>query len=72
MNEQEFKNIIKKSDYHFFVFSCPACIPFQMAVHTWIVVVSPEGITRRDLGHFKNKRNPAFGYLHKDFLLPWE
>ena len=73
MNQKEFTAMIQDTDYHFFVFSSSAVIPFHFALHTWIVVRYSNGeIVRWELGHFKNKKNPALGYLHKDFLLPWE
>lgn len=73
MNQQEFENMIKNNDYHFFVFSCPAIVPFNVALHTWIVVIHPNGkITRRELGHFKNPKDSSLWYIHKDLLFPWQ
>ncbi len=73
MDQNEFKNIIKKSDYNFFVFSCPAIIPFNLALHTWIVIVYPSWETvRRDLGYYKNKKNPSLGYIFKNYLPAWK
>lgn len=73
MNQQEFKAMINDNKYHFFVFSCPAVVPFDFALHTWIVVKSPNNeIIRWELCHFKNKENPSLWYMHKNFLLPWE
>lgn len=73
MDQQEFQNIIKDNDYHFFIFSCPAVVPFHFIIHTWIVVKYPDWrVIRWELRHFKNKKNPALGYLHKDFLPAWK
>jgi hypothetical protein len=42
-------------------------------VHTRIVTKDPEwNIHRRELGHFKNTEHPSMGYLHHNFLLPWQ
>jgi len=63
--------MVKKSEYNFFVFSCPAIIPFNIALHTWIVIVYPGWkMTRWELGHFKNKKTPSLWYIHKDYLAP--
>ncbi|MEI7562488.1 MAG: hypothetical protein WCJ39_01890 [bacterium] len=73
MNQEEFQNMIKKPDYHFFVFSSPAIVPFNIALHTWVVVVYPHGeITRRELAHFKNIKEPKLAYLFKNSLEPWK
>lgn len=73
MQQQEFTSIINNKDYHFFVFSCPAKIPFNLAMHTWIVVRYPDGeMMRRELAHFKNIKEPKLGYLFKNSLKPWE
>lgn len=73
MNQKEFQNIIQDTDYHFFVFSCPAIVPFHLAIHTWIVIKYPNWkIARRDLCHFKNQEDPSLGYLHKNFLPAWK
>lgn len=73
MDQQEFNNMIQDTDYHFFVFSCPAIVPFHFALHTWVVLVYPDGkIIRWDLCHFKNKKNPSLGYLHENFLPAWK
>lgn len=71
MDQQEFEHMIQDTDYHFFVLSCPAIIPFNLALHTRIVVVHPGGKTVRwELGHFKNKEDSSLWYIHKDFLSP--
>ena len=73
MQQQEFQNMIKKSEYSFFVFSSPIISPFNLALHTWIVIVYPdEKIIRRDFCHFKNTDNPSLIYLWKDWLQPRE
>lgn len=73
MNQKEFKNMVQNTDYQFFVFSCPAIVPFYLALHTWIVIKYPNGeIHRRELCHFKNQENPTLGYLHKNILPAWK
>ena len=73
MDKKDFEKIIQKSGYHFFIFSCPAKIPVNYFVHTRIVTKDHEGnIDRRELGHFKNTAHPSMGYLHHNFLLPWQ
>ena len=71
MNQKEFTAMIQDTDYHFFVLSSPIIIPFHFVLHTWMVIVYPDGkIVRRDFCHFKNKENPSLCYLHKDRLPP--
>lgn len=71
MDQKTFNAMIDDGTYHFFVFSCPAIIPFNIALHTRIVIVHPNGeIVRRELGYFKDKKNPSRGYIHKNFLPP--
>lgn len=73
MNQQEFEHIIQDTEYHFFIFSCPAVIPFHLACHTWIVIKSPHGdAVRWDLCYTKNKKYPSLGYLHKNVLPAWK
>jgi hypothetical protein len=73
MNKQEFYDIIKNGDYHFFIFSCPAVVPFHLARHTRIVIKSPnEDAVRWDLCYIKNKKHSALGYLHKNVLPAWK
>lgn len=73
MKQKEFENMIQDTDYHFFLFSCPAVIPFHFALHTWIVIKYPDGeLIRWDFCHFKNKKNPSLWYLHKNFLPAWK
>lgn len=72
MDQQEFEHMIQDTDYHFFVFSSPAVLPFHFALHTWIVVKYPNGeVVRWDLCHFKNKEKTSLVYLHKNRLAPW-
>lgn len=73
MNQQEFTAMIQDTDYHFFIFSCPAIVPFHFALHTWIVITYPDGkIVRWDFCHFKNKTNSSLDYLQKNRLQPRE
>lgn len=73
MDQKTFKHMIQEDDYHFFVFSCPAVIPFQLARHTRIVMKSPNGdVVRWDLCYTKNKKHPSLGYLHKNVLPAWK
>jgi hypothetical protein len=73
MNKKDFEKLIEKPGYHFFIFSCPAKIPVNYFVHTRIVTKDHEGnIVRRELGHFKNKKHPSMGYIHQNFLDPWQ
>ncbi|MEI8009461.1 MAG: hypothetical protein WCI00_09230 [bacterium] len=73
MQQQAFQNMIKNNEYHFFVFACPAIMPLNLAIHTWIVIVNSNGeIARWDLCHFKNKEKPSLKYIHKDWFEPRE
>jgi len=73
MNQKEFKAMIDDNDYHFFIFSCPAITPFNFVIHPWIVIKYPDGKTeRRELGHFKNEKEPALWYIFRNFLPPWK
>lgn len=73
MNKKDFEKLIEKPGYHFFIFSCPAKIPVNYFVHTRIVTKAPTwNINRREITHFKNKKHPSMGYLHQNFLDPWQ
>ena len=67
MQQQEFQNMIKKYEYNFFVFTCPAIMPLNFALHTWVVIVDHGKVDRRELGHF---RNAPLQYLHRNLLEP--
>ncbi len=49
MNENELKKLINKDKYQVFLFSCPAPIPLNFALHYWFVINSKGKISRWDL-----------------------
>lgn len=56
--------------YQVCLFSCPAYKPFHFAKHTWFVITTPKGTERWEVLHYKNIKNPAMTYVHKDNLPP--
>jgi len=49
--------LIKKDKYQVFIFTCPANIPFNFVIHTWIVCNKKGKLTRYEVRHAKNKKN---------------
>ena len=41
MQQQEFQNMIKNDEYHFFVFACPACLLILLSTPglLWLITV---------------------------------
>jgi len=60
---KDYSKLIKKNKYQIFIFTCPANIPVNFAIHPWIVTNEKGKLTRFDVCHFKNKDE---NYLHID------
>jgi hypothetical protein len=69
------KNIIEQAqkdwEYHFFMFYCKVLFPFSFAKHFRIVTVDKGIVTRIEVRHFKNDKNPDLWYIHINLLKPW-
>ena len=58
--------------YSVSLYKCPAIIPFNFAVHTWFVVVTPEYTSRWEIIYFQNKNNHSKGHLYRDGYQPYQ
>gem|GEM_PF-5562274 len=55
----------------FTVYCCPLTFPFQIALHTRVVITWPDGSTDKYEVHmFKNPYDPGLGYLYHNDGLP--
>jgi hypothetical protein len=55
----------------FFVFAAPLPFPFNFALHTRIVIVSPDSeVHRYEVRMFQNRKQKGQGYFHKDDEVP--
>ncbi len=51
--------------YSFSVYSSPITFPFCFAVHTWVVLESPDfGVKRYDIHKFSNKKTGSYLYIN--------
>ncbi len=51
--------------YSFSVYSSPLPFPMIFAIHTWVVLESPEfGIKRYEIHAFKNKKTENYFYIN--------
>ncbi len=51
--------------YSFSVYSSPITFPFCFAVHTWVVLESPEfGVKRYEIHKFINRKNGNYFYIN--------
>ena len=73
MNKKEFESIVEKSSYHIFIFSAKLNFPLWFAVHTYIVLVTPQATHRREI-HWKPFEDAKYkeGNLHLNYQKPWE
>ena len=72
MEEKEFRKLVKKNLYQVFLFSCPAPIPTNFALHYWFVVNNKGKLSRWDLLVKPSQVKTSWRYLHKtnkDFSL---
>lgn len=52
--------------YSFSVYSSPITFPFYLAVHTWVVLESPEfGVKRYEIHMFFNKKTGNYFYINE-------
>lgn len=70
MNKSEFGKLINNDLYQIFLFTCPATIPFQFAVHPWFVCNKQGKITRYEIKSFKDKSNNT--HLHINHRPPYK
>jgi hypothetical protein len=65
MDDQQ---LLKTGLYQVFIFSSPLPVPFNFAVHTW-VVTNKNGITNRwEVWQTKNAGPIAWGHVHKNLF----
>ncbi|HMY80323.1 MAG TPA: DUF3750 domain-containing protein [Candidatus Absconditabacterales bacterium] len=65
--KKTFEQEIEKGKWMFFVYSTPLPFPFNFALHTWIVIISPDSEAHRyEIHMFKNKKHKEQGYFYKD------
>lgn len=71
-NISEFQKLVKPDGYQVFLFTSPASVPFEFAVHPWFVCVKDGKITRWEVRFEKNLNQPEIGkHLHLDSLPPF-
>src|SRR3989338_3846576 len=79
--EKRFETLLRSDLYQVFLFTCPAVIPFNFAVHPWFVINKKGDIERFGVGRTageqrwevfwrpeKDKEN--WGHLHRNSLPP--
>jgi cytidyltransferase-like protein len=64
----DFEKLLNPAKYQVFVFSCPACVPFNFARHLWFVVNQRGLVSRFEVLHTQVTEKEHWGYLHKDAL----
>jgi len=68
------ESLIKESQkdwkYHFFILHCRVLFPFNFARHFWVVTIDNWKVTRREVRHFKNKKNPELWHIHINLFKP--
>lgn len=65
MDEKKFHKLIKKDLYQVFLFSCPAPIPINIALHYWFVVNNKGKLSRWDVFTKPNQNKTSWSHLHK-------
>ena len=68
MDEKEFKKLVKKNKYQIFLFSCPAPIPINFAIHCWFVTNYKGKVKRWDLLDSTHLARTQKETYHEDFL----
>ena len=73
MNREEFNNLIKQSDktYQVYIFASRMPFPFSVFLHTWIVLVDHEDVSRYDVWGWKKRCETSWGHLHLNLYEPW-
>jgi hypothetical protein len=71
MNENSFKKIIKKNQNQVLFFFSPLPIPFNFALHTWIVTSKKGKVKRWEVWQFRNQCKTSNGHVHLNLFKPW-
>ena len=50
---KDYNKLIKKDKYQVLIFTCPVPIPFNFAIHPWIICNEKGKVTRYEVVHFK-------------------
>src|SRR3989344_7637515 len=68
MDEKEFRKLIKKDKYQVFLLSCPANIPYNFALHHWLVVNSKGKVNRWELLKTNQYVRTSKGVCYKESI----
>jgi len=68
--KKEFDKLIKRDKFQVFLFMSKLYIPFNFAVHLWIVTSAKGKIDRWEVWQKKNSNKTSWGYLHKNLVEP--
>jgi len=66
------RSIVKDDGNQVFLLSCPACLPFSLAVHQWFVVNKSGQLFRWEVGFQKSEINPLGTHLYRDRMEPFD
>lgn len=70
MIEESIEIAKKDWKYHFFILYSCAIFPVNFSKHFRIVTINKWIIHRREIWHFKNRKNPELYYFHRDLSKP--
>lgn len=65
-----FHKLNKKNDYHVFLFSSPAPLPYSFISHTYFVIFDKGKISRWEILFSKNLCKTGWNHLHLNALSP--
>ena len=67
----DFEKLLNKDKYQVFLFTCKATVPFNFAVHPWLVVNRMGIVSRWEIFWQPSRSTQSWGHLHKDFYPPF-
>ena len=70
MIDEEFRELIDKKKYQVFLFSTPLPLPFNFAVHTWLVTSNKGVVKRWEVWHTKKHVPKSYGFLNLNLRKP--
>ena len=68
---EQIDKLIKKDQNQVLIFACKAHVPFGFASHAWFVINKKGNLSRWEVRHYRNKKNPEWGHVFLNELPPF-
>lgn len=62
---------VNKNKFEVFILSTKIPIPFNFAVHTWVVTNKKGKVNRWEVWQFKDVKKPSWEHVHKNLMGPF-